>query len=267
MNTSAIINTVNLAVGYCIKGKTKTVLSGLNLLLESGKLTCILGANGTGKSTLLRTLSGLQAPLEGSIMLHEKVSLADLTKQELSRLISIVNTDYASVGALTVDEVVSLGRYPYTGFFGVLSREDKKVVEKAINAVGMNDYKQRHIATLSDGERQKVMIARALAQNTPVIILDEPTSFLDAASRIEILGLLKNLAGEQSKAILVSTHDISPAISLSDNLWLITSAGRFITGTTAEITADATTMNSIFDNRNVTFDTEKQDFRAKNSLS
>ena len=119
------LNTVNLSVGYCVKGKTKTILSGLDLSLESGKLTCIFGANGTGKSTLLRTLSGLQAPIEGSIMLRQGVCLADLTKQELSRLISIVNTDYASVGALTTDEVVKLGRYPYTGFFGTLSREDK----------------------------------------------------------------------------------------------------------------------------------------------
>lgn len=257
------LNTVNLSVGYCVKGKTKTILSGLDLSLESGKLTCIFGANGTGKSTLLRTLSGLQAPIEGSIMLRQGVCLADLTKQELSRLISIVNTDYASVGALTTDEVVKLGRYPYTGFFGTLSREDKKVVEKAIKSVGMEDYKQRHIATLSDGERQKVMIARALAQNTPIIILDEPTSFLDAASRIEILRLLKNLATEQNKAILVSTHDINPAISLSDNLWLITSTGKFITGTTAEITADADTMNSLFESRNITFDTVKMDFKCK----
>lgn len=257
------LNTVNLSVGYCVKGKTKTILSGLDLSLESGKLTCIFGANGTGKSTLLRTLSGLQAPIEGSIMLRQGVCLADLTKQELSRLISIVNTDYASVGALTTDEVVKLGRYPYTGFFGTLSREDKKVVEKAIKSVGMEDYKQRHIATLSDGERQKVMIARALAQNTPIIILDEPTSFLDAASRIEILRLLKNLATEQNKAILVSTHDINPAISLSDNLWLITSTGKFITGTTAEITADADTMNSLFESRNITFDIVKMDFKCK----
>ncbi len=258
-----IISATDLTVGYHLSSGDKPVLSNLNMTLESGKLTCLFGANGTGKSTLLRTLCGIQPALSGSIKLRGIADLKDLSRIEMARIISIVNTDHTSAGALTVEEVVSLGRFPYTGFFGILSKEDKNAVNDAIDAVGMGAYKTRHLATLSDGERQKVMIARALAQNTPLIILDEPTSFLDAASRIEILSLLKSLAGSQNKAVLVSTHDISQSLAAADDLWLLTSDRKLICGTVSELVSQPEIINKLFQDRNVTFDRNRLDFVAK----
>ena len=258
-----ILTAKSLTVGYSVHGKQNIVLENLNLCLEEGKLTCLFGANGTGKSTLLRTLCGVQPPLAGCVSLHDIANIKDLSRSELAKIISIVNTDYTSVGALTVDEVVSIGRYPYTGFFGVLSRKDKQAVKNAISSVGMNDYTSRHIATLSDGERQKVMIARALAQDTRIIILDEPTSFLDAASRIETLSLLKTLASKNGKAILVSTHDISQALAIADNLWLISANRQFFSGSASEIIKARTPLEALFYGRNVSFDPARLDFISK----
>lgn len=258
-----ILSATDITVGYNIKKNEKVVLSHLNLSLERGKLTCLFGANGTGKSTLLRTLSGVQPALDGKILLYGSSDLNSLSRQELAKIISIVNTDYTAAGALSVEEVVSLGRYPYTGFFGVLSGDDKKVTENAIASVGLTHLKDRHIATLSDGERQKAMIARALAQDTPVIILDEPTSFLDAASRIETLSLLKNLTREFNKAVLVSTHDISQSLAQADNLWLLTSDKSLICGKVSDIIAEKGTLDRLFQGRNVTFSKERLDFVPK----
>lgn len=255
-----ILSATDISVGYHIKKKEKVVLSHLSLSLESSKLTCLFGANGTGKSTLLRTLSGVQPALCGTIMLYDNKNLNSLSRIELAKIISIVNTDYTAAGALSVDEVVSLGRYPYTGFFGVLSREDKKITDNAISSVGLTHLRNRHIATLSDGERQKAMIARALAQDTPIIILDEPTSFLDAASRIETLSLLKSLTREYNKAVLVSTHDISQSLAQADNLWLLTSDKKLICGKVADIIAEKSTLDRLFQGRNVTFSKERLDF-------
>lgn len=255
-----ILSATDISVGYHIKKKEKVVLSHLSLSLERGKLTCLFGANGIGKSTLLRTLSGIQPALCGAIMLYGNKDLNSLSRIELAKIISIVNTDYTAAGALSVDEVVSLGRYPYTGFFGVLSREDKKITDNAISSVGLTHLRNRHIATLSDGERQKAMIARALAQDTPIIILDEPTSFLDAASRIETLSLLKSLTREYNKAVLVSTHDISQSLTQADNLWLLTSDKKLICGKVEDILAEKSTLDRLFQGRNVTFSKERLDF-------
>lgn len=259
---NAILTTTNLSVGYRTRKAVKTILEGINLSLHTGRLTCLFGANGTGKSTLLRTLCAVQPPLHGEITLRGVEHIGQLSRQELSKLISIVNTDSTSAGALTVQEVVSLGRYPYTDFFGNLDDNDRTIVAQALADVRMSGYENRLLATLSDGERQKTMIARALAQNTPIIILDEPTSFLDAASRIEILALLKSLT-HKDKAVLVSTHDISQSLAMADDLWLLTTTGQIISGDAASILATPSQLNLLFTNRAVTFDPVRGDFVAE----
>lgn len=221
------MNTVvlkNLSIGYTQKGNEKVVAQGLNAAINSGELTCLLGCNGVGKSTLLRTLSAFQPALGGDIMLDSDGSLHPLTfytDKELSRMIGIVLTEKPDVRNMTVEDLVGMGRSPYTGFWGTLSADDKQIVADAIRMVGIEPLRGRMIHTLSDGERQKVMIAKALAQQTPIIYLDEPTAFLDYPSKVEMMQLLRRLAHEQQKTIFLSTHDVELALQLSDCLWLM----------------------------------------------
>ena len=256
-----MLSTKDLTVGYRNGNRVTEVLEHLNVSLYAGELVCLLGANGIGKSTLLRTVSGVQPALKGCIEINGR-DLTTYSSRELSKLIGIVYTDRTLAGALTVEELVSLGRQPYTGFFGRLDSDDRKIVSNAIEAVGMTHKSCDYVATLSDGERQKTMIARALAQETPIIILDEPTAFLDVASRIETMQLLRQLAQSQQKAILLSTHDVGLSLPLTDRLWLVTSDSSVIEGTTEQLIADGT-LNNLFPNRNVAFDSTVMDFRVK----
>jgi iron complex transport system ATP-binding protein len=219
MKESVILR--NLSIGYTIKGGEKVVASQLNGAISSGKLTCLLGRNGVGKSTLLRTLSGFQPALGGDILLQGN-PLTSYSDQELSRLIGVVLTEKPHVRNMTVDELVAMGRAPYTGFWGVLSKDDHRIVDESIQLVGIDSLRHRLIQSLSDGERQKVMIAKALAQQTPVIYLDEPTAFLDYPSKVELLQLLRRLAHEKQKTVFLSTHDVEISLQLADMLWLMT---------------------------------------------
>lgn len=257
----AMLTTKNLAVGYRNGKRITEVLTHINVSLYAGELVCLLGANGIGKSTLLRTISGVQSPLSGMIEIKD-CDLTAYSSKELSRLVGIVYTDRTLAGALTVEELVSLGRQPYTGFFGRLDEDDRQVVADAIESVGMSHKAHDYVATLSDGERQKAMIARALAQETPIIILDEPTAFLDVASRIETMQLLRNLAQSQQKAVLLSTHDVGLSLPLTDRLWLVTNDATVIEGTTQQFIENGA-LNDLFPNRNVAFDTSVMDFRVK----
>ena len=211
-----ILHTANLSVGY----KDRTVLSSLNLNLNKGQLTCLLGPNGSGKSTLIRTLAGIQKPLLGMVTLQEK-SLREVSPKTLAKQLSLVLTDRVTPGNLTVYGLVSLGRFPYTTWMGSLTGEDKDVIQWALEITGTMQFANRHIGELSDGEKQKVMIARALAQQTDLIILDEPTAHLDSPNRIEIFHLLRELVSSGHRAILISTHDIDTAIANADKLWLV----------------------------------------------
>ena len=192
----------------------------LRAALQCGELTCLLGRNGVGKSTLLRTLAGFLPALEGDVLLDGK-PMASLSDKELSYLIGIVLTEKPHVRNITVEEMVAMGRAPYTGFWGKLEQEDKEIVGKAIQLTGIEDLKHRQIQTLSDGERQKVMIAKALAQQTPIIYLDEPTAFLDFPSKVEMMQLLRRLAREEQKTIFLSTHDVELTLKLADRIWLM----------------------------------------------
>ena len=223
-----------LTVGY----GNKAVLTDINQQIEAGQMVCLLGANGAGKSTLLRTLAGFQLPLSGHIFLQGR-DLNSLSLMRRSRAVSVVLTEHIEVPYMCVEDLVGMGRSPYTGFFGSLSEEDRKVVDEAIGMVGISDLAQRSINTLSDGERQKAMLAKALAQQTPVILLDEPTAFLDFHAKVGTLRLMLRLAHETGKTILLSTHDVEMAIQLSDLLWIV-QEGTVTAGTTASLTADGT---------------------------
>lgn len=220
MTTHPAIETCGLSIGYLLKGgRRKVVHEGLTLRLRPGEVTCLLGLNGAGKSTLLRTLCGFQPPLQGEIRLMGK-PLTSYSQRDFSLMVGVVLTEKTNAGGITVYELVSLGRHPYTGFFGRLSKSDRKVIEESLEAVGIAHKATQYVSELSDGERQKAMIAKALAQECPIILLDEPTAFLDVTSRIETMVLLHKLAVEQRKAILLSTHDLDLAIQMGDCLWL-----------------------------------------------
>lgn len=211
----------HLSVGYKVG---HTVISDINLTLQSGQLACLIGENGVGKSTLLKTLTGFLPKLEGSLLLDGK-DISEFSQRALARQISIVLTQKPEVQNLTVEEIVGLGRSPYTGFFGKLHANDQQIVDESITAVGIEKLKNRMIQTLSDGERQKVMIAKALAQQTPVIFLDEPTAFLDFSSKVETFQLLQRMAHEMGKLVLLSTHDLELAVRFSDTLLQVNGDG------------------------------------------
>lgn len=211
----------HLSVGYKIG---HAVVSDINLTLQSGKLASLIGENGVGKSTLLKTLTGFLPKLEGSLLLDGK-DISEFSQRALARQISIVLTQKPDVQNLTVEEIVGLGRSPYTGFFGKLHANDQQIVDESITAVGIEKLKNRMIQTLSDGERQKVMIAKALAQQTPVIFLDEPTAFLDFSSKVETFQLLQRMAHEMGKLVLLSTHDLELAVRFSDTLLQVNGDG------------------------------------------
>ena len=239
-----MIELKELTIGYAQKNNTKVVASGINATLHSGRLTCLIGANGIGKSTLLRTLSAFQPPLGGEIFIDNEspIPLSTLTDKQLSRLIGVVLTEKPDVQNMTVFELVGLGRSPYTGFWGRLNEDDKEVVKESLRLVGIESLQDRLIQTLSDGERQKTMIAKALAQQTPVIYLDEPTAFLDYPSKVEMLTLLRHLARETGKTIFLSTHDMELALQIADELWLMTA------GTPSSDTAESPSNNGLCQN-------------------
>lgn len=207
----------NLSIGYAVGRAVRKNLCGE---LRRGELTCLLGLNGTGKSTLLKTLCGFLRPMEGEIVI-EGTPLRKWSIRKLSTVIGVVLTEKGNSGGLTVQELVSLGRHPHTGFFGRLTEEDENIVFKAIEAAGIAHKADSFINSLSDGERQRAFIAKALAQECPVVILDEPTAFLDVLGRREIMELLANLAHTQNKAILLSTHDVELALQKADTLWIM----------------------------------------------
>lgn len=258
--TQAMLTTHNLAVGYA-QGKSHSVLlSGLNLSLHAGQLVALLGRNGAGKSTLLRALTLASAPLDGAIEVNGR-DVVTIGKRERSRLIGLVSTDRIHAGGLTVTELVGLGRQPHTGFLGRIGRHDRQVVAHALESVGIGEMGDKFVSQLSDGERQKAMIARSLAQETPIIILDEPTAFLDAASRIETMRLLAHLAHNEGKAVLLSTHDISRSLVQADALWLITANRQVVTGPTAQmIASDA--MNNVFTSPGIVFNPAHCDYES-----
>lgn len=210
------ITTNRLTVGY----RGHRVVEDISLSLPCGRLVCLLGPNGAGKSTLLRTLCGFQPPIEGTVTISGS-DITTMSAAEVARLVSVVLTDRPLTSSLTAAEMVDMGRAPYTGFWGRLSDDDRRLVSEAMQTVGIDSLATRRMGRLSDGERQKVMIAKALAQHTPVIVLDEPTAFLDYPSKVAVMKTLARLAHDEGKTILMSTHDLELAAQLGDELMKI----------------------------------------------
>ena len=232
-NTEAVV-LKDLSIGYRTKNSVHTVARDINVTLPHGKLTCLLGENGVGKSTLLRTLAGFQPRLGGSIILAGR-RIEDYQPNELAQTVGVVLTEKPDVGLMTAEELVALGRSPYTDFWGRLTQEDHEAVGKAIALVGITALASRQVATLSDGERQKVMIAKALAQQTNIIFLDEPTAFLDYPSKVDVLLLLRRICHETNKAVFLSTHDLELTLQAADTLWLMTRTEGLLTGTPRQL--------------------------------
>jgi len=224
----------NLSIGYKTRNGIKTVFENLSASLSAGGLTCLMGANGVGKSTLLRTLSGFQPKLAGEIRILGK-AIDDYSDKELARTIGVVLTERPNVGDLSVTELIGMGRSPYTGFWGRLNPIDETVVKDVISQIRIEELADRQVLTLSDGEWQKVMIAKTLAQETPLIYLDEPTAFLDFPSKVEIMHLLLDLTRRAGKTIFLTTHDIELALQIADTLWLMDKKNRMTVGTPDEL--------------------------------
>lgn len=256
------IHIENLSTGYASKHHVKIVASGISADIFGGELTCLLGANGVGKSTLLRTLSAFQPKMGGSIFIQGK-EIDAYTDKQLSRVLSVVLTERCEVRSMSVFELVGLGRSPYTGFWGVLSKADKEVVERSIALVGIADLRDRMVDTLSDGERQKVMIAKALAQETPVIYLDEPTAFLDFPSKVEMMQLLHRLSRRTGKTIFLSTHDLELALQIADKVWLMDKECGVTIGTPEDLALDGI-LSTFFARKGIAFDAETGLFRVEN---
>ena len=251
----------NLGIGYPTKHGVRTVAEGIDGTIRSGELTCLLGANGVGKSTLLRTLSAFQPKIKGNVFIEGR-ELSDYSDKELSKLIGVVLTEKPDVRNMRVRELVSLGRSPYTGFWGTYSKEDLRIVDEAISLVGIDSLSGRMVHTLSDGERQKVMIAKALAQQTPVIYLDEPTAFLDYPSKVEVLQLLRRISKEAEKTIFLSTHDVELALQLADTIWLMTREGGMTIGTPLQLAHEGA-LGRFIEREGITFDPETLTIRVK----
>ena len=215
-----ILRCENLTTGY----GEETVQSSLCLHAAKGEMICMLGKNGCGKSTLLRTIAGLQPALQGEIRVNDK-ELSAMSLQEKAKVLSLVLTERLSVEQTRVGDVVAMGRYPYSSFLGGLTGKDEEEIETALKQVNLQDKKDRHFNNLSDGEKQRVLIAKALAQQTPLILLDEPTAHLDLPNRIKTLLLLKELAHQTGKCVIISTHELDLAIQMADTLWLMSEQG------------------------------------------
>ena len=250
-----------LGIGYPTKHGVRTVAESIDGTIRSGELTCLLGANGVGKSTLLRTLSAFQPKIKGEVFIEGR-ELSTYSDKELSRLIGVVLTEKPDVRNMSVRELVSLGRSPYTGFWGTYSKEDLKIVDEAISLVGIESLSGRMVHTLSDGERQKVMITKALAQQTPVIYLDEPTAFLDYPSKVEVLQLLRRISRDAEKTIFLSTHDVELALQLADTVWLMTHENGMTIGTPSQLALEGA-LGHFIEREGITFDPETLTIRVK----
>jgi len=249
-----MIETTQLSIGYRKGRNTRQVQTQLGLHAGAGELVAILGPNGCGKSTLLRTLGGLQEPLSGSIRIGGN-PLQTLSLHNRARIMSLVLTEAVQVVYITVYEMVAMGRHPYTTLTGKLSEKDESIIHIALEAVRMTSYTHRFFQELSDGERQRVMVAKALAQDTPVIFLDEPTSHLDLPNRIEMMLLLRKLSRETGKTILLSTHEIDLALRLADYIWLMKPQGGVATGSPADLMQQGV-IQAVFHSNDFGFDPE-----------
>ena len=218
-----VLKTKDLHIGY----KDKAILPPINVSLDEGNLIALIGPNGAGKSTLFKTLTAHIKPISGSIELMGK-ELSDYSSKEKAMLIGLVLTERPDDMFLKVYDVVASGRCPYTNFFGKIEKENENIIQESLDIVGINNLKDRYFNTLSDGEKQKVMIAKTLAQNTPIIFMDEPTAFIDYPSKIELFSLMKMLSKERNKTIIFSSHDLELLLRYTDDIWMISKGKELV---------------------------------------
>ena len=261
--TTVHIEIHDLAIGYRHGKKLKEIKNSLNLSAIPGELVALIGSNGIGKSTLLRSLCGFQEILGGKICFN-KQPLTHYKNRDLARIMSFVSTEVVRVQNLRVRDLLALGRFPYTNFMGTLADDDLLAVDKAIDLVGLRGYEDRMLDELSDGERQRAMIARSLVQDTPVIILDEPTAFLDIRNKYEIIHLLHNFARNENKTIVFSTHDLNIATSEVDKIWLMLES-EVLEGAPEDLILQGH-YNKVFASENILFDEFSGDFRLKKTF-
>ena len=221
------MNLKNLTIGY----GSHAVQRDLTLQIRRGEMVCVLGKNGCGKSTLLRTLAGLQPALSGACIMPDGTNIISLNERERAQQVAIVLTERLSADNTTVNDVVAMGRYPYSGWLGALHDNDRQIIDDALHATEIYHKKDTFFNQLSDGEKQRVLISKALAQQTPYIFLDEPTAHLDLPNRIKTLLLLRHLAHHEHKAIVISTHELDLALQTADTIWLMTPGEGITVGT------------------------------------
>lgn len=228
-----ILKTRDLSIGY----DKKILATDVNVTLDKGDFIAIIGPNGAGKSTLFKTMSGTLNPIHGNITLFGK-DIKSYTPKERASLLSIVLTSRPDDMFMRVYDVVAAGRFPYTNMFGKLQKKDIDIIEESLEIIGIKTLKNRYFNTLSDGEKQKVMIAKAITQDTPLILLDEPTSFLDYPSKIELFGIMKMLTEEKGKTILFSSHDLELLLRYTKKLWILSPDKPFVAGDTESLLND-----------------------------
>lgn len=225
-----VLRTKELLIGY----KNEPILPPINVALNEGDLIALIGPNGAGKSTLFKTLTAHRKPISGIIELMGK-ELLSYSPKEKARMIGLVLTSRPDDMFLKVYDVVASGRCPYTNFFGKIEKEDKNAIHESLEIVGINNLIDRYFDTLSDGEKQKVMIAKTIAQNTPIIFMDEPTAFIDYPSKIELFSLMKMLTEERKKTIIFSSHDLELLLRYTDDLWMISKNKELVSGKKDEL--------------------------------
>jgi iron complex transport system ATP-binding protein len=262
--TTPLLRTEALSVGYRGPRRRDIVVSdGLSLSLRDGELVCLIGPNGAGKSTLLRTVGGMQRPLSGRVWLDGK-DVHALPPRALARTVSVVLTERPPASLMNVYQIVSVGRHPHTDWRGTLTETDHDAVRQAIDTVKVRAFIDRQLHELSDGERQRVMLARALAQEPRLMILDEITAFLDLPRRVEIMHLLRDLAHEGGRAVLLSTHDLELALRHADTVWLCAPGGRVIVGPPEELVWNGA-MQDVFAGEGLSFDMERGSFITRHA--
>lgn len=248
----------SVSVGYGVYHNQRIILSSASANADSGDLIALIGRNGSGKSTLLRTIAGLQPMLAGTITLNGK-EIRTYSRKELAMMIGFNSTEMIKVAGMTVSDLVSIGRYPHTNWLGNLTDTDKEAVDKALSLTSISHFADRNISELSDGERQKAMIARLIAQDTAIMILDEPTAFLDTGSKFEIFRVLKQLSDEKGKTIIFSTHDLQTALNSAARIWLINENGGIDGGAPEDLMRKGD-FEHLFDSSDVYFDRETASF-------
>lgn len=259
-----ILETHSLSVGYQDRKKTTLIQADLNLQIDKGEMVCLIGPNGSGKSTLLRTLAGLQAPLSGSSYINGE-NIEKLSDRERALLISLVLTDRVDIENATVQSVVAMGAHPHTNWWGNINQTTQNQVDRAISMVHLEDKRHHFLTELSDGEKQRVMIAKAFLQDTPIIILDEPTAHLDLPNRVEIMLLLHRLAHETGKTVLMSTHELDMALQAADKVWLMTTGKGIEVGVPEDLVLNGK-FNEVFKSDNYIFNPTNGNFSMNYQL-